>query len=310
MIIVTGGAGFIGSNLILGLNRLGRTDILVVDNLTNPAKHRNLNRARFADIIPKEDLFDAVGLLSDIDLIFHQGACADTTQADGQYMMKNNYDYSKRLLHVAEERGARFIYASSAAVYGSGAAGFREEFSCEDPLNVYGFSKLAFDNYVRQRIDRSTAQIVGLRYFNVYGPHEQHKGRMASVAMHLFGQLNTQARMKLFEGSADFKRDFVHVDDVVAVNQHFMTSDARGIFNCGSGHARAFTDIAATLRKVHGSGEIEHIPFPDDLVGKYQRFTEADLRNLRAAGYSQDFLSLEAGVEAYYAVLRASGGFR
>jgi ADP-L-glycero-D-manno-heptose 6-epimerase len=310
MIIVTGGAGFIGSNLILGLNRLGRTDIVVVDNLKNATKHRNLNRARFADIVAKEDLFEALGSMTDVELIFHQGACADTTEAYGQYMMKNNYDYSKRLLQFAEGCNARFIYASSAAVYGSGTNGFREELSCEDPLNIYGFSKLAFDNYVRQRVDRSQCQIVGLRYFNVYGPQENHKARMASVAMHLFEQLQTHGRMKLFEGSSNFKRDFVHVDDVVAVNLFFMTSNVSGIFNCGSGQARAFTDIALTLRGVHGSGEIDHVPFPDDLAGKYQRFTEADLGRLRAAGYQRDFQSLEAGVTAYYEALRQSGGYR
>ena len=304
MIIVTGGAGFIGSNLVLGLNRIGRSDILVVDDLRLGTKHRNLNRARFLDILGKQELLDELPNLNDVEVIFHQGACADTTESDGRYMMKNNYEYSKRLLHFAAERGIRFLYASSAAVYGSGRQGFREEPACEDPLNIYGFSKLAFDNYVRQRLAEIRTQVVGLRYFNVYGPNEFHKGRMASVALHLFEQLQKGGKMQLFEGSGQFLRDFVHVEDAVAVNLAFMNRPVSGIFNCGTGQARAFTEIASALCARHGRGELEFIPFPADLSGKYQRFTQADLQRLRAAGYEAPFVPLEEGVARYYDALQ------
>lgn len=309
MIIVTGAAGFIGSNLVFGLNGIGRNDILAVDDLRAGDKHRNLNRARFLDIIGKDELLDQLEKLDHVEAIFHQGACADTTESDGRYMMRNNYEYSKRLLHFAERRGVRFIYASSAAVYGDGRAGFREDPSCEDPLNIYGFSKLAFDNYVRQRGDRVNCVITGLRYFNVYGPHEQHKGRMASVALHLYRQLQAGETMKLFEGSSGFERDFIHIDDVVAVNLWLLAHPVAGIFNVGSGHARPFTDVAELLRSLEGRGEIELIPFPKDLVAKYQRFTQADLTQLRAAGYDQPALSLEQGLARYHQVLR-DGGYR
>ena len=310
MIIVTGGAGFIGSNLVLGLNRLGREDILVVDNLQQAVKHRNLNCARFLDYIPKEELLALLPSLGKVEVIFHQGACSDTTQSDGRYMMHNNYAFSKQLLSFAEERGAKLIYASTAAVYGDGEQGFREEPACEYPLNVYGFSKLVFDNHVRRRLPHSPIPIVGLRYFNVYGPQERHKGRMASVAMHLFDQLTAGQRMRLFEGSADFKRDFVHVDDVVAVNLYFLHAAKSGIFNCGSGVACSFEQVAHGLRELHGGGEIEAIPFPADLAGKYQRFTQADLTQLRAAGCSHTFMSLQQGLSDYYRALRHAGGYR
>jgi len=307
MIIVTGGAGFIGSNLIFGLNGIGRTDILVVDDLRAGEKHRNLNHARFTDIIGKDALLEKLDTLTDVKAIFHQGACADTTESDGRYMMRNNYEYSQRLLHFAEERGARLIYASSAAVYGAGQGGFREEAVCEDPLNVYGFSKLVFDNYVRQRSGKQVA--TGLRYFNVYGPHEQHKGRMASVALHLYRQLQVGERMKLFEGSDGFLRDFIHIDDVVAINLWFLANPVAGIFNCGSGQARPFTDVASTLQALEGKGALELIPFPADLVAKYQKFTQADLTRLRQAGYDRPMSSLEQGLASYHQVLRG-GGYR
>jgi ADP-L-glycero-D-manno-heptose 6-epimerase len=310
VIIVTGGAGFIGSNLVLALNRMGRSDILVADNLRRAAKHRNLNCARFSDYVDKDDLFELLPKLGPVEAILHQGACSDTTESDGRYMVKNNYEYSKRLLAFAEERGAKFIYASSAAVYGDGAQGFREDPSCEYPLNVYGFSKLIFDNYVRARLKQARSQICGLRYFNVYGPQERHKGRMASVAMHLYDQLQAGASMRLFEGSENFLRDFIHVDDVAAVNLFFLHNDTRGIFNCGSGKAESFVAVAEALRVEHSGGALETIPFPDDLRGKYQRFTEANLSQLRAAGCQHACMSLTEGIRAYYEVLRRSEGYK
>jgi ADP-L-glycero-D-manno-heptose 6-epimerase len=304
VIIVTGAAGFIGSNLVRALNAQGKRDILLVDNLRRGEKHLNLNRLRFADYCDKDDLFEVVAGIGDIEAILHQGACSDTTESDGRYMMKNNYEYSKRLLAIAEQRGAKFLYASSAAVYGAGDCSFSETSACECPLNVYGFSKLAFDNFVRQRIEHAPQQIVGLRYFNVYGPGERHKGRMASVAQHFYDQLGRDGTMRLFEGSAGFRRDFIHVDDVVAVNLYFLGNAKRGIFNCGSGQPRSFVDVASCLRSAHGSGEIAFVPFPEDLRGKYQRFTQADLTQLRAAGYDRPFCTLDAGIERYYRALQ------
>jgi len=309
VIIVTGAAGFIGSNLVRGLNLLGRTDIAVVDDLTNGEQHLNLNALRFETFLDKGDLFKALPDLPEIEAIFHQGACSDTTERNGRYMMDNNYEYSRRLLRVAEERDAKFIYASSAAVYGDGKSGFREEPACEYPLNVYGFSKMVFDQHVRTRLAGARSQIVGLRYFNVYGPQERHKGRMASVAMHLYDQLEASGEMRLFEGSGGFLRDFIHVDDVVAVNLFFFSNATSGIFNCGTGKARSFVDIATRLRQLHGSGVLREVPFPEDLAGKYQRYTEADMSRLNSAGYVKPFLDLEAGIERYHDVLRSAGGY-
>jgi len=223
-------------------------------------------------------------------------------------MMSNNYEYSKILLNHCLENKIDFIYASSAAVYGNGDNGFTEEPKAEYPLNVYGFSKFAFDNYVRSVLPEAEIQILGLRYFNVYGPQENHKGRMASVAFHLFNQLQDSGKMKLFEGSEEFRRDFIFVADAVKINLHFYQTKSSGIFNAGTGKARSFTDIARAMQSIHGSGEIEEIPFPEDLLGKYQKFTEAGLKNLRESGYADDFTSLEEGVKQYYEQFSSSAG--
>jgi ADP-L-glycero-D-manno-heptose 6-epimerase len=281
-----------------------------VDNLSNASKHRNLNCARFVDYVPKEELLALLPSLGPVEAVLHQGACTDTTERDGRYMMQNNFEFSKRLLHFAEERGATFVYASSAAVYGTGLQGFREHPSCEYPLNVYAFSKLTFDNYVRARLARSPAQIVGLRYFNVYGPQERHKARMASLAMQLFDQLRGGLELRLFEGSDGFERDFVHVDDVVEVNLHFLQGGARGIFNCGSGSSHSFVTLAQTLQELYGSGAIAYLPFPDELRAQYQRFTRADLGALRAAGCQHEFTSLREGLTSYYRMLCDDDGYR
>jgi len=256
-----------------------------------------------------KDVFLAnLSRMQNISAIFHQGACSSTTEQDGKYMMSNNYEYSKILLNHCLEHKTDFLYASSAAVYGNGENGFAEESKAEYPLNVYGFSKFAFDNYVRRVLPEAEIQILGLRYFNVYGPQENHKGRMASVAFHLFNQLQDSGKMGLFEGSEEFLRDFIHVADAVKINLHFYQTKSSGIFNAGTGKARSFTDIARTMQDINGTGEIEDIPFPEDLLGKYQKFTEAGLNNLRAAGYSEDFMSLEEGVRQYYEQLSSSDG--
>ena len=308
MIVVTGGAGFIGSNIVKGLNEAGEEDILVVDNLSKAEKHLNLNSLSIADYIDKDEFLQKLNTFQNVSTIFHQGACSSTTEQDGKYMMSNNYEYSKNLLNYSLENSIDFLYASSASVYGNGDAGFVEKREAEYPLNVYGFSKFAFDNYVRRVLPQVKSQVLGLRYFNVYGPQENHKGRMASVAFHLFHQLQETGKMKLFEGSGHFRRDFIHVADTVKINLHFYESKTSGIFNAGTGKARSFADIASTLQSLHGSGEIESIPFPEDLRGKYQEFTEAGLEKLRAAGYSKEFMSLEEGVQQYYEQLSATNG--
>ena len=308
MIAVTGGAGFIGSNIIKGLNDAGEAEILVVDNLSNGEKHLNLNSLSIADYIDKNDYLSNLDKLQNVSTVFHQGACSSTTEQDGKYMMFNNYEYSKILLNYCLKNKINFIYASSAAVYGNGEKGFIEERESEYPLNVYGFSKFAFDNYVRRILPKAESQVMGLRYFNVYGPQENHKGRMASVAFHLFHQLQETGKMKLFEGSAGFNRDFIHVADTVKINLHFYESKISGIFNAGTGKTRSFEDIATTLQHLHGSGELENIPFPEDLRGKYQEFTEAGLNNLRSAGFTEEFMSLEEGVRQYYQQLSDTDG--
>jgi ADP-L-glycero-D-manno-heptose 6-epimerase len=308
MIVVTGGAGFIGSNIVKGLNEAGEENIIVVDNLSNAEKHLNLNSLSIADYIDKDEFLQKLNKFQNVRAIFHQGACSSTTEQDGKYMMSNNYEYSKTLLNYCLENSIDFLYASSASVYGNGKAGFVEKREAEYPLNVYGFSKFAFDNYVRRVLPQDKSQVLGLRYFNVYGPQENHKGRMASVAFHLFHQLQETGKMKLFEGSGSFRRDFIHVADTVKINLHFYESKTSGIFNAGTGKARSFEDIATTLQSLHGSGEIESIPFPEDLRGIYQEFTEAGLDKLRAAGYSREFMSLEEGVQQYYEQLSATDG--
>ncbi|MDP6332877.1 MAG: ADP-glyceromanno-heptose 6-epimerase [SAR324 cluster bacterium] len=308
MIVVTGGAGFIGSNIVKGLNDAGEEDIIVVDNLSNAEKHLNLNSLSIADYIDKDVFLQNLSNFQNLSVIFHQGACSSTTEQDGKYMMSNNYEYSKTLLNHSLENKIDFLYASSASVYGSGKVGFYEKREAEYPLNVYGFSKFAFDNYVRRLIPQAKSQVLGLRYFNVYGPQENHKGRMASVAYHLYHQLQETGKMKLFEGSGNFRRDFIHVDDTVKINLHFFESKTSGIFNAGTGKARSFEDIATVLQSLSGSGEIESIPFPEDLRGKYQEFTEAGLENLRAAGYEQEFMSIEEGMQQYFAKLSNTDG--
>lgn len=311
MIIVTGGAGFIGSNLVKGLNDAGREDILIVDNLKKSEKHLNMNRLEFIDYIDKEnfsEIFDEIA--SEVEVVFHQGACSDTMETDGKYMMENNYDYSCALFNQCVENKIRFIYASSASVYGNGDNGFKEERPAEYPLNVYAFSKFMFDNYVRKFPQDIKSQYVGLRYFNVYGQQENHKERMASVIRHFFNQYKQDKTIKVFAGSSDFFRDFIYVNDVVDVNLHFFNNpEVSGIFNCGTGRARTFGDIADIFRNRYADAVIDEIPFPEALKGKYQEYTQADLTNLRSTGCDVEFSSLEDGVNAYLDVLESGNGY-
>ena len=306
MIIVTGGAGFIGSNIIKALNDKGHTDILVVDNLKDGTKFANLVDLNVADYMDKEDFL--IGILADedfgdVEAIFHEGACSSTTEWDGKYMMDNNYQYSKELLHYCLEHEIPFLYASSAATYGGRNDNFIEERQYEEPLNVYGYSKMLFDHYVRQILPEAGSQVCGFRYFNVYGPREGHKGSMASVAFHLNTQLNNGENPKLFEGSDSFRRDFIYVEDVAAVNLWFWENSVSGIFNCGTGRAESFQEVADAALNFHQKGEIEYIPFPEKLKGRYQAYTLADQTKLRAAGYDKPFKTVAEGVAEYMAWL-------
>lgn len=324
-IVVTGAAGFIGSNIIRGLNARGITDIIAVDNLTQADKFRNLIDLRIADYVDKTAFYEAFaqGRYGNVDTVFHEGACSDTMQHDGRYMLDNNYTTSRVVLDTCLARGTRLLYASSAAIYG-GSDRFTEDPSCERPLNVYGYSKLLFDQVVRQHLHTAHSQVVGLRYFNVYGPGEQHKGRMASVAFHHVHQYRAEGHVRLFGahgsyGPGEQMRDFIHVDDVVAVNLWFFDHPySSGVFNLGTGRAQPFNDVAQavvnTLRAAEGHGPltlprlveeklISYIDFPADLVGRYQSFTEADLRALREAGCDHAFMDVAKGVASYVEAL-------
>ncbi|MEO5365401.1 MAG: ADP-glyceromanno-heptose 6-epimerase [Magnetococcus sp. WYHC-3] len=314
MIIVTGGAGFIGSNIVAGLNRRGITDILVVDNLKNGVKFLNLRDLDFADFLDKFEFRRRLAAghyrQGDFTAVFHQGACSDTMEYDGAYMMDNNYTYSQELLHFCLEQRIPFLYASSAATYGD-ATRFVEHRDNERPLNVYGYSKLLFDRYAARFFSREAqSTVVGLRYFNVYGPREQHKGRMASQAFQLRNQIRERGWCQLFSashgcGDGGHLRDFVWVEDAVAINLHFALDSApvRTVCNVGTGVARSFRDVAMAVIAALGEGELRFAPMPEVLRDKYQAFTQADITRLRAAGYRQPFTALEQGVNSYMAWL-------
>jgi ADP-L-glycero-D-manno-heptose 6-epimerase len=321
MILVTGAAGFVGANLVRGLNARGETNILAVDDLTDGDKFVNLVGCQIADYLHKTDFRRMVadGSLRAVRAVFHQGACSDTTERNGHYMMDNNYRVTLELFEWAQAQRVPFIYASSAAVYGAGPV-YAEDLANEKPLNVYGYSKFLFDQVVRARFASLTAQVVGLRYFNVYGPHEQHKGRMASVAFHNMNQFVEHGHVQLFGGWDGYpdggqKRDFISVDDVVSVNLHFLDHpQTSGIFNCGTGRAQPFNDVASSvvnairaakrqdplsLDELVAQDVLRYTVFPDDLKGRYQSYTQADMGELRAAGYDKPFKDVQTGVADY-----------
>ena len=329
--IVTGAAGFIGANLVKALNERGITDIIAVDNLTKADKFKNLTDCEIADYLDKREFLELIhsGDLDDaVAAVFHEGACSDTMETDGRYMMENNYRYSLDVLNFCQENNAAFLYASSASVYGAGSI-FSEQREHESPLNVYGYSKFLFDQAVRRMWDDKSAQIVGFRYFNVYGSREQHKGRMASVAFHFFNQYQANGKVKLFEGcdgypNGEQRRDFVSVEDVVAVNMWFLDHPQQsGIFNLGTGRSQTFNDVAVAvintcrahageapldLVALQAQGIVSYMDFPEALKGKYQSFTQADISALRGAGYDAPLLTVEQGTARYVEVLRAKQG--
>ena len=312
MIVVTGGAGFIGANIVKALNARGRTDVMVVDDLRDGTQFINLADCTLADYLDKAEFIRRVkGLmrgetvdLPRIEAIFHEGACSDTTEWDGRFMLENNYEYSKVLLNFCEQHGIPFLYASSAATYG-GSSVFKEAPEFEKPLNVYGYSKLLFDQHVRARWDELTTQVVGFRYFNVYGPREQHKGKMASVAYHNHLQVRNGETLKLFGAYDGYdagmqSRDFVYVGDVVDVNLWFLDHpEQSGIFNLGTGRAEPFKAIGEAVIDYYGQGEIHYIDFPAELKGRYQSYTRADIAKLREAGCDVEFKTVAQGVKAY-----------
>jgi len=307
MIVITGGAGFIGSNIVRELNRRGHGDLIVVDDLCDGRKFVNLVGCDIADYFDKAEFIARLngGTLGKIEAILHQGACAVTTEWDGRYMMETNYRYSVELLEHCLAARVPLIYASSASVYGASTVFKEDDRRVERPLNVYGYSKLLFDDYVRRRLAHAQAPVVGLRYFNVYGPGEGHKGSMASVAFHLHGQVAATGEARLFEGSDGYgpgeqRRDFVYVGDVVDVNLWFLERrGASGVFNVGTGASATFNDVARAIIAWHGKGRVRYIPFPEELKARYQSFTEADLSALRSAGYTAPFRDVRVGVKAY-----------
>lgn len=320
--IVTGAAGFVGANLVKALNERGITRIIAVDNLTKADKFKNLVDCEIADYLDKGEFLERLlcgHFDGDVEAIFHEGACSDTMETDGRYMMENNYRYSLALLDWCLEQDVQLLYASSAATYG-GSSVFKEERQYEAPLNVYGYSKFLFDQIVRQRLPEARSQVVGFRYFNVYGPRESHKGRMASVAFHHFNQYRAEGKVKLFEGcdgyaNGEQRRDFVYVKDVAKVNLYFLDHPEKsGIFNLGTGRAQSFNDVAVatvnscraaegkpalSLEAMVQQGLVEYVAFPEALKGKYQSFTQADLSKLRSAGYGDEFATVAEGVADY-----------
>lgn len=318
MYIVTGGAGMIGSNIIRQLNLRGVRDIVVVDNLKNGRKMFNLSDLDIADYFSREQFIESIRSgdgPADIKAIFHLGANSATTEWDGSHLMDNNFQYSKDLLHWCQTRGIQFIYASSASVYGRRTSGFVEERPQELPINMYAYSKFLFDEYVRRLLPIATAQIVGMRYFNVYGPREGHKGSMASTAYHFYKQAIADGRIRLFEGTdglanGEQRRDFVYVEDCALANLWFLDHpEASGIFNIGTGQAASFNDMAHHVAAGVSGADISYIPFPDHLRGAYQNFTQADLNRLRSVGCDIQFRSIEQGVTDYLLWARTSGLF-
>ncbi len=320
MIIVTGAAGMIGSAMVWKLNEMGRNDIIVVDKLRTEEKWLNLRKRDYADWVDRDELFNWLANPANagkITGVVHMGACSATTERDGDFLMENNYGYSKKLWDFCAVRQIPYVYASSAATYGAGELGYNDDVTPEElkklqPLNKYGYSKKIFDDWAfKQSI--APKQWCGLKFFNVYGPQEYHKGRMASMVFHTFNQYRDNGGVKLFkshkEGFKDGEqlRDFVYLKDVVDVMYFLLTEKVEsGVYNIGTGEARSFLDLSmATMRAASNNPElkvedvVEFIPMPEDLRGRYQYFTQASMEKLKRTGYTKKFTSLEEGVKDY-----------
>lgn len=287
LIVVTGGAGFIGSGVIRYLNDQGMYNIVVVDDLGCSEKWKNLVGKRFTEIIPKQQFFQWLeGKETLIEAFIHLGACTSTVETNATYLLENNYRFSQRLVEYAIKNGQRFIYASSAATYGDGSQGFSDQHQSLEsffPLNMYGYSKHLFDLWLKN--EGLLDQVVGLKYFNVFGPNEWHKGRMASAIYHILPTARKEGVVRLFQSSepekykdGEQKRDFVYVKDVVRMTCAFLENDAYGIYNIGSGLASTWNALSRAVFKAIGKpANIEYIPMPPDLIGKYQNYSKADM---------------------------------
>jgi len=310
MIIVTGGAGFIGSNLVHKLNLDNINDILIVEERnTYTKKFENLKDLKYLDCVDKNSFIKEIKKLSQnyinkIDCIFHLGACSKTTEPDREYIMNTNFEFSKNLLEFSSNNKIPLIYASSASVYGNGTK-FKEDSSNESFLNHYAESKLLFDTLYRENESKISSQVVGLRYFNVFGPREHHKEGMSSVVFHFYNQMKNDGEIKLFKGSHGYndgeqRRDFICVEDTIKVKRWFQKhKNISGIYNVGTGVSRTFNDIANCVLAYFGKGKITYIDFPDNLINQYQAFTEADMTYLKSKGFDEKFTTLEKGVKDY-----------
>lgn len=310
MIIVTGGAGFIGSNLVHKLNLDNINDILIVEERnTYTKKFENLKDLKYLDCFDKNEFIKDIKKLSQnyinqIDCIFHLGACSKTTEPDREYIMNTNFKFSKNLLEFSSNNKIPLIYASSASVYGNGTK-FKEDSNNESFLNHYAESKLLFDTFYRENESKISSQVVGLRYFNVFGPREHHKEGMSSVVFHFYNQMKNYGEIKLFKGSHGYndgeqRRDFICVEDTIKVKRWFQKhKNISGIYNVGTGMSRTFNDIANCVLAYFGKGKITYIDFPDNLINQYQAFTEADMTYLKSKGFDEKFTTLEKGVKDY-----------
>lgn len=306
-VIVTGGAGFIGSALIWRLNQLGETGILVVDRLDTSDKWKNLVPLRFADYLEADDFLENLPQFCETSVVFHLGACSSTTERDAVFMMRNNFEYTKKLAHWALSKGIRFIYASSAATYGDGSNGMQDgtdNLHKLRPLNIYGYSKHLFDLYAQR--NSFFDKIVGLKYFNVFGPNENHKGEMRSLVNKAYTQIRQTGKLQLFKSAnpnyqdGEFGRDFVYVKDAVEMTLHFLENRAGGLFNVGSGKMHTWNELAlAIFNALSLKPNIEYIEMPDNLKDRYQYYTKADLTRLRETGFGKEPTLLNEAVADY-----------